>query len=69
MLSLNAGRVLTFQFLLRQVSGKRCTHSAKGALRALVRNLRRRLGDDADDPVYIVTARSVGYRTPRPAGS
>ena len=68
-LSLNAGRVLTFQSLLRQVSGKSCTPSAKVALRALVRNLRRKLGDDADDPVYILSERSVGYRMTRPAGS
>ena len=67
-LSLNAGRVLTFQSLLRQVSGKRETPSAKVALRTLVRNLRRKLGDDADDPAYILSERSVGYRMPRPAG-
>ena len=65
-LSLNAGRVTTFQSLLRQVSGKRYTPSAKVALRALVRNLRRKLGDDADDPVYILSVRSVGYRMPSP---
>ena len=68
-LSLNAGRVTTYQALLRQVSGRGHTPSARIALRTLVRNLRHKLGDDADDPVYIVTERSVGYRMPRPAGS
>ena len=65
-LSLNAGRVSTFQSLVRRVSGKPSTPSAKVALRTLVRNLRRKLGEDANDPVYILSERSVGYRMPRP---
>ena len=69
LLSLNAGRVSTYAALLRQISGKSYSPNAKGALRALVKNLRRKLGDDAGDPVYVLTERSVGYRMPRPAGS
>ncbi len=65
-LSLNAGRVLTYQSLLRQVSGKRDAPSAKAALRALVRNLRRKLGDDAGDPIYVFNERGVGYRMLNP---
>ena len=68
-LSLNAGRVSTYQSLLRQASGKPHTPSAMVTLRAQVRNLRRKLGDDAEDPVYILTERSVGYRMPQPAAT
>ena len=30
-------------------------------MRVIVRGLRRKLGDDADDPTYIFTKRRVGY--------
>ena len=30
-------------------------------MRAIVKRLRRKLGDDADDPAYIFTKRWVGY--------
>ena len=32
-----------------------------GPVRAIVKRLRRKLGDDADDPAYIFTKRWVGY--------
>ena len=66
-LSLHAGRVVSYESLIRQVSGKRCDRPAKAALRALVKSLRHKLGDAADDPVYIVNERGVGYRMPRAA--
>ena len=31
-------------------------------MRAMVRRLRRKLGDDADNLTYILTKRRVGYR-------
>ena len=31
-------------------------------MRPIVGNLRRKLGDDADNPNYILTEPSVGYR-------
>ena len=65
-LSLNMGRVSTYQSLVGQVSGKNCNHDAKVALRSLVKNLRRKLGDDADNPAYILNERGVGYRMPDP---
>ena len=67
-LSLNAGRVSTYEALVRQVSGKQYNRDASVALRSLVRNLRRKLGDDAGDPAYILNERGVGYRMPRPDG-
>ncbi len=65
-LSLNAGRVSTYEALVRQVSGKQYSRDANVALRSLVKSLRRKLGDDAGDPAYILNERGVGYRTPRP---
>ena len=66
MLSLNTGRVLTYQSLLRQVSGRSNAPSGKVALRTLVKNLRRKLGDDPQGPAYIHNVRGVGYRMLNP---
>ena len=60
-----AGRVLTHEVLLRQVWAGRNTGDPK-RVRAYVKRLRNRLGDDAADPAYIVNERGVGYRMPRP---
>ena len=64
-LSANAGRVLKHDELLRRVWRSR----NKGDVRVLhtyVRRLRRKLGEDASNPVYIFTEHRVGYRMPRP---
>ena len=64
-LSLNAGRVSTYDVLLRQVWDGR--HGAdEKIVRAYVKRLRTRLGDDARHPVYIQTELRVGYRMPGP---
>ena len=60
-LSLNAGRIVTRDTLLRQVWGQRAGHKSE-AVRTFVKKLRRKLGDDAADPTYIFTKRGVGYR-------
>jgi len=57
----SAGRVLTHQYLLREVWGPRFT-SETHYLRVLVSGLRQKLGDDPADPHYIVTEQGVGYR-------
>ena len=67
-LSLNAGRVLTYEALLRRVWARRKAGDRK-LVRVFVKQLRRKLGDDADDPAYIHTERGVGYRMPRPGGA
>ena len=36
-----------------------------GPMGATVKNLRRKLGDEADNPAYIFTRFRVGYRMPR----
>ena len=66
-LSLNAGRVLTYEALLRQVWARRKSGDRK-LVRVFVKQLRRKLGDDSDDPAYILTERGVGYSMPQPDG-
>ena len=67
-LSLGAGRVQTHSELLPRVWGP--VHPGRsGAVRTLIRQLRRKLGDDAADPAYIFNVPRVGYRIPRPDGS
>ena len=65
MLSLEAGRVVTYRALLTQVWSKRANGSWK-VVRAFVKQLRAKLGDDAADPTWIFNVRGVGYRMPRP---
>ena len=65
LLSLDAGRVVTFETLLRRVWAKRENADAN-LVRIFVRNLRRKLGDDADNPAYIFNVRGVGYRMAQP---
>ena len=64
-LSANAGRVLTHQDLLKMIwtTGKQ---KDVRPMRTMVNKLRRKLGDDADDPTYIFTEPRVGYRMPKP---
>ena len=63
-LSANAGRVSTYDHLLRRIWGVE-EGGELGPLRTVVNTLRRRLGDDAKDPAYIFTELRVGYRMPK----
>ena len=60
-LSRNAGRVVTYNRLLRQVWGRRGGGNP-GPVRTFAKKLRQKLGDDAANPTYILTERGVGYR-------
>ena len=64
-LSLAAGRVVTFETLLRRVWAKRESAGAN-LVRIFVRNLRRKLGDSATSPAYIFNHRGAGYRMAKP---
>ena len=64
-LSMNAGRVSTFDALIRQVWGAYGYANHK-LVRSLIKSLRRKLGDDAHAPDYIFNVRGVGYRMARP---
>ena len=67
LLSLDAGRVVTFETLLRRVWAKRENADAN-LVRIFVRNLRRKLGDSAASPAYLFNERGVGYRMAKPPG-
>ena len=60
-LSANAGLPLTHQHLLERVWGPD-KGGDSGPVRNIVRRLRRKLGDDPDDPTYIFALPTVGYR-------
>ena len=65
-LSVNAGRVLTHEQILQRVWGAEYTSDEGHFVRVVIGNLRRKLGDDANDPQYIFTERGVGYHMGKP---
>ena len=64
-LSLNAGRVMTHDALLRRVWDEPGAND-RVLLRTVVKKLRAKLGDDAGNPTYIFNERGVGYRMANP---
>ena len=64
----NAGRVSTYQALLRAVWPRR-THDDTELVRVYVKRLRRKLGDRRGRPRHIINERGVGYRMERGDGS
>ena len=66
-LSASAGRVLTYEHLLRRVWGDEGDGDVR-PMRTVISELRRKLGDDARNPTYIFTEPRVGYKMPRPEG-
>ena len=64
-LSVNAGILLTHDQLLQKVWGLGRSGDAR-PMRTIVKNLRRKLGDEARSPKYIFTVPRVGYRMPKP---
>ena len=59
-LSVNAGRVLTHNHLLRKVWGPKKPGNL-GSLRTHLRRLRSKLGEDASNPTYFFAESKVGY--------
>ena len=64
-LALNAGRVVTYDTLLRRVWEGRDGTDAN-LVRIFIRNLRRKLGEDAARPTWIFNERGIGYRMKDP---
>ncbi len=60
-LTVHAPRVLTHAVLLQRIWGPEKV-GEPWLVRDIVRRLRRKLGDDADSPKYILTEPRVGYR-------
>ena len=66
-LSLNAGRVVTHDALLRKVwEGRKA--GELDTVRNFVKKLRAKLGEDARHPTWIFNVRGIGYRMPKPGG-
>ena len=63
-LSTNAGMVLTHSRLMQRVWGRGHPGDTR-LVRTVVKRLRQKLGDDAQDPRYIFTEPRVGYRMER----
>ena len=66
-LSLNAGRVVTYDALVRQVWDGR-KEGDMDLVCNFVKKLRAKLGEDAASPKWIFNVRGVGYRMLRPEG-
>ena len=63
-LSANAGRVLTYETLLRRVWGLDADADIR-PMRTVISSIRRKLGDAAEDSKYVLTELRVGYRMPK----
>ncbi len=63
-LSTNAGRVLTYETLLRRVWGLDAGADIR-PMRTAINSIRRKLGDAAENPTYVFTELRVGYRMPK----
>ena len=61
LLVMHAGKVLTHQFILREVWGPAHTEDVQ-YLRVYVRTLREKLEEDPTRPRYLLTETGVGYR-------
>jgi len=65
LLTLNAGRVSTYESLIRQLwNGP--DSGDPDRVRTFIKQLRRKLGDDPKRPAWILNERGVGYRIPKP---
>lgn len=61
LLAKNEGKVLTHQYLLREVWGPGYISQSQ-YLRVFIAQLRKKIEDDVNRPVHIVTESGVGYR-------
>ena len=67
-LAANAGRVVTYEQLLRRVWGLQAGDDVR-PMRTAINSIRRKLGDEASNPTYIFTEARVGYRMAKPQPS
>ncbi len=61
LLAKNQGRVLTHQFLLKNIWGPSYINESQ-YLRVFIAQLRKKIEDDPNKPVHIITQSGVGYR-------
>ena len=67
-LSLDAGRVVSYESLLRRLwaNAENGEDGDTEPVRGVVKRLRRKLGEDAANPAWVFNERGVGYRMPGP---
>ena len=63
-LSANDGRVSAYEYLFERIWGEKAGDDMS-PMRTIVGKLRRKLGDDGDNPTYIFTETRIGYRMPK----
>ena len=68
-LSASEGRALSHDQIMRRVWQRASPGGGRMLIRGVVKNLRRKLGDDRGDPAYIVTERGSGYRMAGPGSA
>ena len=61
LLAKNEGKVLTHQYLLREVWGPGYINQSQ-YLRVFIAQLRKKIETDANRPEYIITESGIGYR-------
>ena len=62
LLCTHAGKVLTYDFILKHVWGPYGGSSSNQILRVNMANIRRKLKENPSDPKYILTELGIGYR-------
>ena len=60
----NAGKVLTYEFILNYVWGPR-TDGKTGILRVNIANLRKKVEENPLKPEYLLTENGIGYKVPQ----
>jgi len=63
-LARNAGRVLSWQALLKSAWGIEAWEGGKEMVKTAVYRLRQKIETDSENPLYIITVRGVGYTMP-----
>ena len=56
-----SGRVLTYDFIIKSVWGPQVT-GGNGILRVNITNLRKKIEQNSESPLYLFTENGVGYR-------
>lgn len=56
-----SGRVLTYDFILKSIWGPQAS-GGNGILRVNITNLRKKIEQDSEGPLYLFTENGVGYR-------
>lgn len=60
LLAKNAGRVLTYDYIIRTIWGPYANESTS-SLRVHMANIRRKIEINPEDPKFIVTSIGIGY--------